>query len=53
MISSELTEILGMGGRIVELHGGSVTGVLERSEATQERILELALGHAVGKAVMA
>lgn len=45
MISSELPEILGMSDRIAVMHRGSVTGVLSRQEATQQRILALALGH--------
>jgi rhamnose transport system ATP-binding protein len=45
MISSELPEILGMSDRIAVMRGGAVTGVLSRQEATQERILSLALGH--------
>jgi len=45
MISSELPEVLGMSDRIVVMHGGTVAGTLERAEATQEAILELALGH--------
>jgi rhamnose transport system ATP-binding protein len=46
MISSELPEILGMSDRIVVMHGGRVVKIVERSEATQQNILELALGHA-------
>jgi rhamnose transport system ATP-binding protein len=46
MISSELPEILGMSDRIVVMHAGTVTGILNRDEATQEKILSLALGHA-------
>jgi rhamnose transport system ATP-binding protein len=45
MISSELPEILGMSDRIAVMHDGSITGILNRDQATQERILELALGH--------
>ena len=45
MISSELPEILGMSDRIAVMHGGAVAGVLSRADATQERILALALGH--------
>jgi rhamnose transport system ATP-binding protein len=45
MISSELQEILGMSDRIVVMHGGTVTGTLGRSEATQEKIIAAALGH--------
>jgi rhamnose transport system ATP-binding protein len=44
MISSELPEILGMSDRIAVMHEGRVTGLLTRQEATQERIIELALG---------
>jgi len=45
MISSELPEILGMSDRIAVLHAGSISEILSRSEATQQRILALALGH--------
>jgi rhamnose transport system ATP-binding protein len=45
MISSEMLEILGMSDRIAVMHGGTVRGVLDRGNATQDRILELALGH--------
>jgi rhamnose transport system ATP-binding protein len=45
MISSELPEILGMSDRIAVMHGGTIVGTLDRSGATQEAILELALGH--------
>ena len=51
MISSDLPEILGMSDRIAVLHAGTVMGTLERGEATQERVLSLALGHAVERAV--
>jgi rhamnose transport system ATP-binding protein len=46
MISSELPEILGMSDRIAVMHGGTMTGILTRAEATQEKILAMALGHA-------
>jgi rhamnose transport system ATP-binding protein len=45
MISSELPEILGMSDRIAVMHAGTIAGILSRAEATQERILALALGH--------
>jgi len=50
MISSELPEILGMSDRIAVMHGGEIVGELSRQEATQEKILELALGHSAGVA---
>jgi rhamnose transport system ATP-binding protein len=53
MISSELPEILGMSDRIVVMHGGTVAGTLERAGATQESILELALGHTIASGVPA
>ena len=43
MISSEMPEILGMCDRIVVMCEGRVTGDLLRGEATQEKILELAM----------
>lgn len=45
MISSELPEILGMSDRIAVMHEGRIVGVVDRAEATQEMILNLALGH--------
>ena len=46
MISSEMPEILGMSDRIAVMHSGSVAGILDRAQATQPKILSLALGHA-------
>jgi ABC-type sugar transport system ATPase subunit len=48
MISSELPEILGMCDRIGVFHAGTIAGILFRREATQQRILSLALGHSHG-----
>ncbi len=45
MVSSELPEILGMSDRIMVIHEGEVTGIVDREEATQERIMELATGY--------
>lgn len=47
MISSEMPEILAMSDRIVVMCEGRVAGILDRSEATQERIMALASGHYV------
>ncbi len=44
MISSELPEILGMSDRIVVMHEGRVKGEISRAEATQERIMQMAIG---------
>lgn len=43
MISSELPEILGMSDRILVMNHGKITGQLSAENATQEKILELAL----------
>ena len=43
LISSEMPEILGMADRIVVMCNGRKTGELDRGEATQEMILELAM----------
>ena len=42
MISSELPEVLGMSDRIVVMHEGHMTGILDRAEADQVKIMELA-----------
>ena len=44
MISSELPEILGMSDRIMVMHEGDKVGELTRTEATQEKILQMATG---------
>jgi len=46
MISSELPEIIGMSDRVAVMHSGTIVGVVEKDEATQEKILALALHHA-------
>ncbi|AWC22783.1 sugar ABC transporter ATP-binding protein [Aminobacter sp. P9b] len=42
MISSEMPEVLGMSDRIMVVHEGRVTGFLDRAEASQVKIMELA-----------
>lgn len=42
MISSEMPEVLGMSDRIMVMHEGLVTGFLNRDEATQIKVMELA-----------
>jgi inositol transport system ATP-binding protein len=42
MISSEMPEILGMSDRILVMHEGKCTGILDRAEADQIKIMELA-----------
>jgi ribose transport system ATP-binding protein len=43
MISSELPEVLGMSDRILVMHQGRITGEMAADEATQEKLLHLAL----------
>ncbi|OLP59206.1 D-xylose ABC transporter ATP-binding protein [Xaviernesmea oryzae] len=42
MISSEMPEVLGMSDRVMVMHEGRVTGILDRAEATQIKVMELA-----------
>ena len=42
MISSELPEVLGMSDRVLVMHEGHVSGFLDRAEADQVKIMELA-----------
>lgn len=44
MVSSELPEILGMSDRIMVIHEGKQTAILNRDEATQEKIMQAATG---------
>ncbi len=46
LISSELPEILGMSDRVAVMSHGTIAAILDRSEATQDRILSLSLGQA-------
>jgi ribose transport system ATP-binding protein len=44
MISSEIPEVLGMSDRVLVMHEGSVSGILNIEDATQENIMRLAVG---------
>lgn len=44
MISSEIPELLGVCDRIMVMKQGEISGILTRSEATQEKIMRLAIG---------
>ncbi|MCM3177240.1 sugar ABC transporter ATP-binding protein [Cytobacillus horneckiae] len=44
MVSSELPEILGMSDRIMVIHEGKVTAILDKADANQEKIMEAATG---------
>ncbi|NLL65138.1 MAG: sugar ABC transporter ATP-binding protein [Clostridiaceae bacterium] len=42
MISSEMPEVMGMADRIIVMHEGRMTGIVDRKDFTQEHIMELA-----------
>lgn len=42
LISSEMAEVMGMSDRIMVMHEGRATGILDRKDAEQVRIMELA-----------
>ncbi len=44
MISSDMEEILGESDRVAVMHEGRITGILERLEANEEAIMQLAVG---------
>jgi D-xylose transport system ATP-binding protein len=46
LVSSELPEVLGLSDRIMVLHEGTVTGEFTRANATPERVMACATGHA-------
>jgi ABC-type sugar transport system ATPase subunit len=44
VISSDLPEVLALGDRIGVMREGRMIGILDRSEATEERVMSLATG---------
>ena len=46
MISSELPEVLHLSTRVLVMRAGRVVGLVQRAEATQERIMQLMAGRA-------
>jgi D-xylose transport system ATP-binding protein len=49
LVSSELPELIGMSDRILMLHEGRVAGEFTRREATQERLMQAALGQTASR----
>jgi methyl-galactoside transport system ATP-binding protein/inositol transport system ATP-binding protein len=45
LISSELPEVLGMADRVLVMHEGKVTGIIDRKDANQELVLKYATGN--------
>jgi len=50
MISSDMEEVLNVSDRVAVMHEGHMTGVLDRSDCTEENIMNLAVGRAVAVA---
>jgi D-xylose transport system ATP-binding protein len=46
LVSSELPEVLGLSDRVIVLHEGRVTGEFTRENATPEKLMACATGHA-------
>ena len=45
MISSDMEEVLHLSDRVAVMHEGRMTGILERADCTEQRIMALAVGH--------
>jgi ribose transport system ATP-binding protein len=50
MISSDMEEILHVSDRVVVMHEGEITGVLDRRDCTEENIMQLAVGKKIAAA---
>ena len=48
MISSDMEEVLGMSDRVVVMHEGRITGILHRDDASEESVMQLAVGNVGG-----
>jgi ribose transport system ATP-binding protein len=46
MISSDMEEVIGVSDRIAVMHEGAIAGFLNRSEFSEDRVLQLAVGKA-------
>ena len=45
VVSSEMTELLGISDRILVMHEGHLSGELSMNEASEETIMKLAINH--------
>ncbi len=48
MISSEMEEILSESDRIAVMHEGKIAGIVDRADASEEKIMQLAVGQSSG-----
>jgi ribose transport system ATP-binding protein len=44
MVSSEMEEIIGLADRVLVMHEGKCTGILDRQDISEENIMQLATG---------
>jgi ribose transport system ATP-binding protein len=44
MISSDMEEVLHISDRVIVMHEGAIAGILDRSECSEENIMQLAVG---------
>jgi ribose transport system ATP-binding protein len=47
LISSDMEEVLGVSDRIAVMHEGKITGILGRSDFSEENVMRLAVGDAL------
>ena len=50
MISSDMEEVLNVSDRVVVMHEGRITGVLDRPDCNEENVMNLAVGKAIAAA---
>ncbi len=44
VISSDMEEVLGISDRIAVMHEGAIAGILDRTEFSEEKVMNLAFG---------
>ncbi len=44
MVSSEMEEIIGLSDRVMVMHEGKETGILDRADINEQNIMHLATG---------
>jgi ribose transport system ATP-binding protein len=49
MISSDMEEVIGVSDRILVMHEGAISGALTRPEFSEDNVLQLAVGNALGR----
>jgi ribose transport system ATP-binding protein len=50
MISSDMEEVLNVSDRVAVMHEGKITGLLERTDCSEENIMQLATGRSIAAA---